>query len=179
MPERYYTEVFESKGTSVRLVVIDTTPIIDKYHKRDKYADINAQDKEQQLEWLDSVLSKANEDWVVVVGHHPIHADTKKNKIERTDMRNTVDKVLRRHDNVAMYVCGHIHNFQHLRDKSSNIDYIVNSSAALSRSVKMTKRTIYCSHETGFSVLSANEKSLSLYMLDKNGNILHTVKRDK
>ncbi len=179
MPERYYTKVFEARGTTVRLVVIDTTPLIDKYHKRDKYRDVNAQDKEQQLEWLDSVLSNANEDWVVVAGHHPIHADTKKAKIERTNMRNTVDKILNRYDNVAMYVCGHIHNFQHLRDKGSDIDYIVNSSAALSRSVKTTKRTIYCSHETGFSILSANEKSLSLYMVDKNGNVLHTVNRHK
>lgn len=178
-PNRYYTKVVNAKGTSVRLVVIDTTPMINKYINNKKYADSNEVDREQQLEWLDKVLREAKEDWVIVAGHHPIHADTKKSKTERTDMRNSVDKLLRQHDNVAMYICGHIHNFQHLRDKNSHIDYIVNSSAAESRSVKITKRTIYCSGSTGFSVISANENTITLYMIDKNGNILHSVKRNK
>jgi UDP-2,3-diacylglucosamine pyrophosphatase LpxH len=153
--------------------------MINKYINNKKYADSNEVDREQQLEWLGKVLREAKEDWVIVAGHHPIHADTKKSKTERTDMRNSVDKLLRQHDNVAMYICGHIHNFQHLRDKNSHIDYIVNSSAAESRSVKITKRTIYCSGSTGFSVISANENTITLYMIDKNGNILHSVKRNK
>ena len=178
-PERYYTKVIEAKGTSVRFVIVDTTPLIEKYRPNKKYPDCGIQDKDAQLEWLNKVLSEAKEDWVIVAGHHPIHADTKKNKSERTDMRNSLDRVLRKHKNVAMYVCGHIHNFQHLRDKKSHIDYIVNSSGAESRSVRSTKRTIYCSGEPGFSVISANEKELRLSMIDKNGNILHTVKRNK
>ena len=178
-PSRYYTKVIEAKGTSIRIVMIDTTPLIEKYRTNNKYPDCGIQDKEEQLAWLDKVLSEAKEDWIIVAGHHPIHADTKKTKSERTDMRNSADKVLRKHKSVAMYICGHIHNFQHLRDKKSSIDYIVNSSAAESRSVKHTKRTIYCSGEPGFSVISANEKELRLHMIDKNGNVLHTVKRNK
>lgn len=178
-PDRYYTKVIKAKGTSVRLVIIDTTPLIEKYRSGNRYPDCVSQDKDEQLKWLKKVLSEAQEDWVIVAGHHPIHADTKKNKIERTDMRNSVDKVLRKHKNVAMYICGHIHNFQHLRDKKSHIDYIVNSSGSYSRSVRMTKRTIYCSGEPGFSVISANEKELRLHMIDKNGNVLHTVQRNK
>jgi metallophosphoesterase superfamily enzyme len=178
-PERYYTKVVEAKGTSVRLVIIDTTPLIEKYRSNNRYPDCGIQDKEAQLEWLKNVLREAKEDWVIVAGHHPIHADTKKSKSERSDMRNSVDNILRKYKNVDMYVCGHIHNFQHLRDKKSHIDYIVNSSGAESRDVKSTKRTIFCSGETGFSVISANEKELSLYMVDKNGNILNTVKRKK
>lgn len=27
---------------------------------------------DKQLNWLDSVLASAKEDWVLVVGHHPI-----------------------------------------------------------------------------------------------------------
>jgi metallophosphoesterase superfamily enzyme len=178
-PERYYTKVVEAKGTSVRFVIIDTTPLIERYRSSSKYPDCGIQDKEAQLEWLKNVLREAKEDWVIVAGHHPIHADTKKSKSERSDMRNSVDNILRKYKNVDMYVCGHIHNFQHLRDKKSHIDYIVNSSGAESRDVKSTKRTIFCSGETGFSVISANEKELSLYMVDKNGNILNTVKRKK
>ena len=179
MGDRYYTTVFKRGGTSIRLVIIDTTPMIGRYRESDKYPDAAEQDKDAQLEWLDDVLSKAKEDWVIVAGHHPIHADTKKSKIERTEMRNSINKVLRDHSNVDIYLCGHIHNFQHLRDKGCNIDYVVNTSGAESRNVRHTKRTVYCSGETGFSVLAANEKELTLYMVDKNGNVLHTLRRHK
>ena len=34
-------------------------------------------------------------------------------------------------NNVAIYACGHIHNFQHIQKKGDNIDYVVNSSSSL------------------------------------------------
>ncbi len=34
MPARYYFKVFEDGGTSVGVVFIDTTPLIDKYRKK-------------------------------------------------------------------------------------------------------------------------------------------------
>ena len=178
--DRYYTRVFKKGNLSIRFVIIDTTPMIEKYRSNNKlYKDASKQDKEAQLQWLDDLLSKAEEDWVIVAGHHPIHADTKKNKEERTNMRESVNKILRRHDNVAMYLCGHIHNFQHLRDKDRDIDYIVNSSASLGRGVSTTKRTVYCSPESGFSVITASKRRLSVNMIDKNGNLLHTVNKCK
>ena len=179
MPSRYYTKVFKRGGVSVRLVMLDTTPMIERFRTSEKYSNAGLQNYKEQLEWLDKTLSEATEDWVLVMGHHPIHAYTKKPKSERTDMRNNVDKILRQHDNVAMYLCGHIHSFQHLRDKKSNIDYVITSSAAQSRDVKTTKRTIYCSPEAGFSVISASKSTLCVHMIDKNGNVLNTVKRSR
>jgi 2',3'-cyclic-nucleotide 2'-phosphodiesterase (5'-nucleotidase family) len=177
--ERYYTRVIKKGGVTIRLVMLDTTPLIDRYRESKSYEDAKEQDKKAQLQWLDKVLSEATEDWVIVAGHHPIHADTSKPKVERENMRETVNKILRQHDNVAMYICGHIHSFQHLRDKDCDIDYIVNSSASLARGVKRTKRTVYCSDEPGFSVITASKKRLSVHMMDKNGNILHTVNKTK
>ena len=179
MPSRYYTKVFRHGGVSVRLVMLDTTPMMEKYRSDDKYPEARFQDYEAQLAWLDKTLSEAKEDWVIVAGHHPIHAYTKKIKQEREDMRNTVNEVLCRHNNVDMYLCGHVHSFQHLRDKKSNIDYVITSSAAQSRDVKTTKRTIYCSPEAGFSVITASKKQLSVHMIDRNGNLLNTVKRSR
>ena len=159
--------------------MLDTTPMIEKYFEIKTYTELKDQDRKAQLQWLDDVLSNATEDWVIVAGHHPIHADTKKSKVERTDMRNKVNTILRQHDNVAMYICGHVHTFQHLRDKDCNIDYIITSSASWSRDVKRTKRTVYCSGEPGFSVITVSKKRLSVHMIDKNGNILHTVNKTK
>ena len=179
MPAKYYTMVFKKGGASIRFVMLDTTPMIEKYFEIKTYTELKDQDRKAQLQWLDDVLSNATEDWIIVAGHHPIHADTDKSKSELSDMRKLVNTILRKHDNVAMYLCGHIHNFQHLQDKGCDIDYIVNSSAARARNVDKTKRTVYCSPEPGFSVITASKKRLSVHMIDKNGNILHTASKTK
>ena len=179
MPARYYTKVFDEEGVTLRVVWIDTTPLIDKYRRDSvKYADACRQDIDSQLEWLDSVLETAQEDWVIVAGHHPIYADTYKSETERLDMQNRVDAILRRH-RVDMYICGHIHNFQHIRVEGSDIDYIVNSSGSLSRDVKPVEGTVFCSGASGFSVVTADKATLILRILDKNGDVLHEVIRTK
>lgn len=180
MSARYYTKVMEEDGATIRLVMIDTPPLLDKYRKdTEKYPDASKQDIDKQLVWLDSVLTSAKEDWVIVVGHHPIYADTDKNESERADMQKRVDSILRKHGNVDMYVCGHIHNFQHLRKPDSQIDYVVNTSGSLAREVKPIDGTQFCSNATGFSLITVDKKELCLYMMDKEGKVLHTVRRTK
>jgi hypothetical protein len=89
MREKYYTKVFDHKGTTLRVVFLDTTPLIDSYRKASaKYPDACKQDVEAQLAWLDETLKNAKEDWVIVVGHHPIYAYTTKKESERLDMQN-------------------------------------------------------------------------------------------
>lgn len=107
MPARYYTQTFEEKGATIRIVWIDTTPLIEKYRQEsDKYPDACKQDVNKQLSWLESVLANAKEDWVIVAGHHPIYAYTPKEESERLDMQKRVDTILRKHK-VDMYICGH------------------------------------------------------------------------
>lgn len=179
MPARYYSKTFSDGGTSLKVVFIDTTPLIDKYRKKtDTYPDAASQDAEAQLQWLDRTLADATEDWTVVVGHHPIYADTDKSESERTDMQKKVDTILRRHK-VDMYICGHIHNFQHIRRPDSQTDYIVNTSGSRSRKPAATEGTVYCSDATGFSVLTADSRHLRLNMLDSDGHLLHTIRHDK
>ena len=180
MPARYYTKLYEIEDTdaSIRLIFIDTTPLIDKYRKEDGYPDARKQDNDRQLRWLDSVLTVNKATWTVVMGHHPIYAQTSKSDTERADMQQRVNTILLKH-NVDMYVCGHIHNYQHIRRPDSPIDYIVNTSASLSREVEPTEGTVFCSGATGFSVCSASAKDLKFYMLDKDGRVLHVVERRK
>ena len=179
MPARYYSRVFEDDGTSVRVIFLDTTPLIGKYRKKtDTYPDASGQDADAQLAWLDKTLSDAREDWIVVVGHHPIYAQTDKADSERADMQASVDSLLRRHK-ADMYVCGHIHNFQHIRVPGSDIDYVVNTSGSLTREAGKTEGTVFCSSAPGFSFLCATPRKLSLHMIDSDGNVIHTVSREK
>ena len=180
MPSRYYTKVFDSKGTTVRIVFLDTTPLIDRYRENtEKYPDACKQDPQAQLDWLDHVLKNATEDWVVVVGHHPIYAYTTKAEYERTDMQKYVMPILHKYNNVSIYACGHIHNFQHIRMNGDNIDYVVNTSASLARPVKPTEGTVFCSPADGFSIISASKNSLKMYMIDKDGKVIHTIEKNK
>ncbi len=180
MPARYYSKVFEDDGVTLRVVFIDTTPLIDKYHNDTQdYPDVSKQDMAAQLAWLDKELQQANEDWVVVVGHHPIYADTPKSPNERMDMQKRVDPILRRH-NVNMYICGHIHNFQHIRPAGSKIDYVVNSSASLSRQqVNPVEGTIFVSGQPGFAILSCTKDNLRLDMINQQGEVIHSVNRSR
>ena len=181
MPSKYYTFVKDEDGVTVRVVMLDTTPMIDKYREEtDKYADASKSDYTEQLEWLDGVLSEAGEDWVLVVGHHPIYAYTDKTESERTDLQQRLDPILRKYGNVDMYLCGHIHTFQHIRREGCDIDYVVNSSGSLSRDdVQPIDGTVFCSNESGYSLITVDENELDLYMLDKEGNVLHTVTRSR
>ncbi|MDN0072354.1 metallophosphoesterase [Bacteroides caecigallinarum] len=180
VPDRYYTFAMENDGVTVRFVMVDTAPLLDKYREdTEKYPDACKQDMNKQLAWIDSVLSAAKEDWVLVVGHHPIYAETGKDDSERLDLQKRLDSVLRKHKNVDMYLCGHIHNFQHIRKADSNIDYVVNTSGSLSRKVKPVDGTKFCSGETGFSLISADKKELNLHMINKEGKVIYTVSRKK
>lgn len=180
MPSKYYTKVFDSHGTTLRIVWLDTTPLIDKYRNNPAvYPDASKEDMQKQLSWLDETLRQAKEDWIIVVGHHPVYAETSKSEDERTDMQKRVMPILHKYKNVAIYACGHIHNFQHIRKNGDPIDYVVNSAGAQSRKVKPIDGTLFCSPETGFSVIAASKKRLCMYMIDKTGKVLHTVEKTK
>ena len=180
MPSRYYTKVFNKKGLSLRVVFIDTTPLINRYRKEyTTYPDARKQNDVAQLQWLDETLRNAHEDWVIVVAHHPIYAETSKPQEERDDMQKKVLPLLHKYNNVALYACGHIHNFQHIRKSNDKIDYVVNSSASLARKVNPIDGTQFCSSEPGFSVISATSSQLNLYMIDKEGKVLYTVTHRK
>lgn len=180
MPARYYSKVFEEDGATLRVVFIDTTPLIGKYHKDSlDYPSVPQQDAKKQLAWLEEELNGAKEDWVVVVGHHPIYAHTTKSESERKDMQKCVDPILRRH-NVDMYICGHIHNFQHIKPQGTSIDYVVNSAGSLARSkVEAIEGTVFASGEAGFSILSFTKDELSLDLINGKGKTIHSIKRVK
>lgn len=181
LPARYYTREYaiDKKGNTLRLVFIDTAPLIDKYQEDTvTYPDAVKQDMQRQLMWIDSVLNVNKATWTVVMGHHPVYAQTSKSEKERLDLQKRLNPMLKKH-RVDFYICGHIHNFQHIRRNDSPVDYIVNTSASLSRKVEPTEGTQFCSGATGFSVCSASAKDLRFYMLDKEGKVLYTVERKK
>lgn len=180
MPGRYYTLLKEvDDSTTLRLLFIDTTPLIEKYRKETAtYPDAVKQDMEKQLHFIDSVLASNKSTWTVVIGHHPVYAFTPKDKSEREDMQGAIDPLLRKYK-VDFYINGHIHNFQHIKMDGSPVDYITNSSASLSRPVQKTTGTQFCSDESGFMLCGVKHNKFIINFLDKDGNAIYTYSKRK
>jgi len=166
-------------STTMRLVFIDTAPLIQKYRDEQiDYPDAYKQNDLAQLQFIDSVLSVSKETWKIVIGHHPVYAYTKKDESERLDMQKRVDPILRKHK-VDFYFNGHIHNFQHIKMPDSPVDYITNSSASLSRKVEKIEGTQFCSELSGFAVCSVESNKFTLNFMNKNGESIYTYTRSK
>lgn len=178
-PAKYYAKTIHLKGgEKAVLLFIDTTPLIDKYRKEsDKYPDASKENMEKQINWIDSTLL-ANQDakWRIVMGHHPVYAQTPKDDSERTDLQKRLEPLFIK-NNVSAYLCGHIHNFQHLKSSKGKVDYFVNSSGSLARKVSPVKETVFCSPKEGFMLVSMDDKSLSFFMVDEDGKAIYTYKK--
>lgn len=174
-PAKYYTKVITSEDSgSCRLIFIDTTPLMDKYRNDTlTYPDAYKQDAIAQLQWIDSVLVHSTEKWKIVIGHHPVYAETKKDQEERTDMQARLAPILEKHK-VDVYFCGHIHNFQHIRPASSKVNYVVNSAGSLSRPVKTIEGTLFCSPDPGFTICSVNNQAFKFFFINHKGKNIYS-----
>jgi len=181
-PARYFAQehTMDTTGQKILLVYIDTSPLIDKYRNSGKYSDAGKQDMEQQLHWLDSILMVSNDSWKIVIGHHPVYATTNKDKSERTDMQQRVGKILE-HRGADVYICGHIHNFQHLKPEGSNVHYVVNSAASNSRKIHEPnfQGLIFGNADPGFTSFSISEKTLSFSFINHQNEQVYSYQIPK
>ena len=180
MPGRYYAMSWSvNENVNVLLVFIDTPSLIDKYRNNPiKFPDAGKQSMDRQLAWIDSTLSISDARWKVVMGHHPIYAGTKKDKCERRDLQIRLQPILDKYK-VDISVCGHIHNFQHMRVPQSDVDYFVNSSASLTREVVDFEGAQFGSPDSGFSLCTAKEVELIMTFVNKDGEIIYQYTRRK
>jgi len=179
MPARRYAIIWPiSEKVDALLLFIDTTPLIDKFRLDHQYKDATTLTLEQELAWIDSSLSVSQAKWKIVMGHHPVYAGTNKTESERLDLQNRLQPLLDKHA-VDITVSGHIHNFQHIRVPNSNVDYLVNSSASLTRQVVHFKGALFGSPDPGFSLCTVKERELIINFVNKEGEIIYQHIRNK
>lgn len=173
-PARYFSieKTVDTDGNKCLLLFIDTAPLIDKYRKDESYSDAGKQVLEKELRWIDSTLAYSKVTWKIVIGHHPVYADTGKDTSERADMQKRVGTILENRK-ADLYICGHIHNFQYIKPEGKTVNYIVNSSASASRKVKKTNGTVFCDPNSGFTICSVSRESLSFYFIDQKGETIY------
>ena len=80
MPARYYTIVKKvNDSIFVRFIFTDTSPMVNQYYKEDEYAKtVVTEDTAKEMTWLRTVLANAKEQWIFVVGHHPVFSASPK-----------------------------------------------------------------------------------------------------
>lgn len=172
-PSKYYTidkRVKKSK-VKVHFTFLDTSPLIDMRMKLYKGM-IEDSYPQKELEWFDSTMTASNAKWNIVIGHQPVYADTQKDISERNDMQNRLNPLLIKHS-ADVYVCGHIHSFQHIIVEGCNINYIVNSSAGTYRDVSPIDGTMFCANQPGFTLFSVGEDTIDFYFINNKGEVLY------
>ncbi len=176
MPSRYYTftKAIDST-TSIRFVMLDSSPFIKDYWDRFKWdIDVDSYCK-NELKWLENTLSKAKEQWIVVLGHHPIYNAAMFGG-NYSNFGKQVNPLLRKY-NVDFYFSGHAHTFQH--NTMHHIDYISTSSALESRMITPWYFCKFYKKSTGYTLCSVNANSFDFYFIDKTGKVLYTFSRKK
>ena len=176
-PARYFsfTKKIGNSDDECLFIFIDTAPLIDKYRYEEPHSDASEQDMAAQLNWLERELSSSTVKWKIVIGHHPVYAKTTKELSERTDMQERVGTLLEKYG-ADMYICGHIHNFQHIKPEGGKVHYVVNSSASQSRPVHEIDEVegmIFGNPDPGYSVFTVSPDSVRFFFVNHKGETVY------
>lgn len=175
MLANYYTVIKSRNGVNIRLMIIDTYPVVSAFSGTNP--DYSVLDAQKQLIWVDSVLTVANEDWTIIVGHHPIYsAHPSRGNTEA--LVDHLNPILNEH-NVDFYIGSHDHIFQHLKIPGSKIDYFVNTAASETRPESYNKMTVFSVSSPGFILCSATKTNLSIYFINIDGKAMYHYVREK
>lgn len=150
MPDRYYSKTFTlENGKKVLLVVMDTNPFIESYHKSAKYSDLREQDTAKQMKWLEETLGQKDEEiqWKIVIGHHPMYSGGKRkiNKDTQGFEQQFAD-FFDRHQ-VDAYICGHEHDLQIVKPKNRYTTQFLSGAASEVRPSGTMEYTLFAAAE--------------------------------
>ena len=178
LTDHYYS--FAKKindSVSARFIFLDTPPLIDEYQKKTtEYPEIAKQDTAAEMKWLRDVLSNSKEQWKLVFGHHPIYSASQKHGNTK-EMIARVKPLLEKY-HAQLYFCGHDHDFQHLREKGQQVDYIVTGTGGEIRPNSTNEMSIFSKSAPGFSVVSFKADSIIICFVGTDGNIIYKYSRN-
>jgi hypothetical protein len=125
---------------------------------------------QQQLLWLDEQIGRSTAKWKIVYGHHPIysagrHADNP------TLIRNLLPLLKGR---VDMYLAGHDHDMQHLKEEDGVHFFVSGGGGASLRKPEPGPRSLFAQGVHGFSVLDADEHNLTIRFLDSSNKQIYS-----
>ena len=176
MEDHYYTFVRKiNDSISARFIFIGTPPLIEHYHTRSGYPDVAVQDTAKQIQWLNDVLANSKEQWNIVFGHHPVYSASKTHG-NTAEMIQRVKPLLEKY-HAQFYFCGHDHDFQHLREKGKNVEYVVTGTGGVPRPSAMDKHSLFSNSTAGFSEVTFHADSIRVIFMGANGVPQYAIER--
>lgn len=146
---------------NVDILFIDTTPILTKYEEKSwavNKGGVLQQSWEEQVKELDGKLHRSTAKIKILVGHHPIRTNHQ-DDFQFDDMVDTIEPLIVKHK-VALYMCGHDHNLQHIHVSELGYHQVISGAGS--------------KIGTGF-----HGSKDSPFQYDKNGFAAVTIKRNK
>jgi hypothetical protein len=175
-PSRFYTFVKQiNDSVTARFIFLDTCPLIDEYYKKTGYPDIAQQDSTRQIVWLKAVLANSKEQWKIVFGHHPIFSASPKHG-NTTDLIKRIKPILEKYK-VQLYICGHDHDIQHLKEKNGKIDYMVTGAGSETRPCATNELSLFSKSVTAFSAVTFHGDSIRYCFIDVKGQPVYSFER--
>jgi predicted MPP superfamily phosphohydrolase len=176
MKDHYYTFVRKvNDSISARFIFLDTPPLVEEYHRGNGYPDVAVQDTAKQVQWLNDVLANSTEQWKIVFGHHPVYSASKTHG-NTPEMIQRVKPLLEKY-HAQFYFCGHDHDFQHLREKGKDVEYVVTGTGGEPRPCSTDAHSVYSHSAPGFSEVTFHGDSIRVVFMAATGEPLYTIER--
>ena len=130
---------------------------------------LNQDDDDEQLDWLDQVLSASTAVWKVVVGHHPVYSGG-----QHGNTATLIDRVvpLLQRYGVQAYISGHDHDLQHIA--VDGIHYLISGGGSAPRQVTWIEGTLFAAPSSGFMATCLTSKKMTVEFVAADGRSLYS-----
>lgn len=172
LPARHYSHRLRcADGSSALVVVLDTTPFIQRYQIDgfERNPRIDSYDNLSQLDWLRRTLQEPAT-WKVVIGHHPISSGSPYHG-GAVELQQRVRPLLV-DAGVVLYICGHEHDLQHMADPDG-LHHLLSGAGAEVRPTGSLPTTRAAFSALGFASLGFTRQAIALRIHDAGGGTLH------
>ncbi len=157
MPARYYTFTKNiTPDVSIDFFVLDTDSM-----KHGKGA--------EQLTWFKRELERSKAHWKIVVGHHPIrsYGAHGEEKVMVESVKPLLDKY-----GVQVYICGHEHDLQCIKNPADKFTCIVSGGGGGSRTTSYGDYTLFAGNNGGFCFTVATRDKFYFEWLNPKAEVV-------
>lgn len=130
-----------------------------------------------QWQWLETELQKPRAPWTICVGHHPVYSNGKHG--DTPALVEKLSPLLQKYD-VALYLCGHDHDLQHLELEGLKTSHVLSGGGGArvrEGKVPESERGPFSETVYGFTHLQASGEHLTIRHFDPNGRQLHAFRK--
>lgn len=134
MPARYFTFSQNIENTTIDFFVLDTDSM--------KHGNGS-----EQMTWLERELKRSTARWKIAVGHHPIrsYGSHGEEKVMVQSVKPFLDKY-----GVQLYLCGHEHDLQCIKNPADKFTCIVSGGGGGSRTTSYGDYSLFAGNNGGF-----------------------------